>query len=60
MAKETTVIIVAHRLSTIANADVIAVLEGGRIVEAGTYAELVQQKGHFSRMTQLQLLEAIS
>ena len=57
VAKGTTVIVVAHRLSTIANADVIYVVDGGRIVEAGTYAELVQRKGHFSRMTQLQVLE---
>ena len=60
VAKGTTVIVVAHRLSTIANADIIYVLDEGRIVEAGTYAELVQRKGPFSRMTQLQVLEAVS
>jgi ATP-binding cassette subfamily B protein len=60
VAEGTTVIVVAHRLSTIAKADVIYVLEGGRIVEAGTYAELVQQQGPFSRMTRMQLLEPVS
>lgn len=60
IAKETTVVIVAHRLSTIVRADAIYVLEGGRIVEEGTYAQLLQKQGAFSRMTQLQLLEAVS
>lgn len=60
VAEDTTVIIVAHRLSTIAKADAIYVLEGGRVVEQGTYEELIRQRGAFSRMTQLQVLEAVS
>ena len=56
-AKNTTVIVIAHRLATIVNADAIYVLHGGRIVEEGTYRTLRQQHGPFHRMTQLQLLE---
>lgn len=58
VARDTTVIVIAHRLSTIVTADCIYVLQRGRIVEEGTYQELVSKNGHFSRMTQLQILEA--
>jgi ABC-type multidrug transport system fused ATPase/permease subunit len=54
---ETTLVVIAHRLSTIANADHVYVMEQGRIVESGTYAALVKDGGHFSRMTDLQRLE---
>lgn len=57
IARETTVVVIAHRLSTIINADHIYVLKAGRIVEHGTYEDLVRRRGHFSRMTELQLLE---
>jgi putative ABC transport system ATP-binding protein len=40
-SRHTTVIFVAHRLSTIARAERIVVLEGGRITESGTYSDLV-------------------
>lgn len=59
VARETTVVIVAHRLSTIARAGAVFVLQGGRIVEAGTYAELVQRRGIFRHMTQMQGLERL-
>lgn len=57
IAKETTVVVVAHRLSTIINADYIYVLKNGRIVEEGTYKDLVQISGAFNKMVQLQILE---
>jgi subfamily B ATP-binding cassette protein MsbA len=45
-----TVICIAHRLSTLANMDEIAVLESGRIVERGPYTRLLAQGGLFARM----------
>ncbi len=48
-----TVLIIAHRLSTVENADVIYAIEGGKVVEAGTQAELLEQKGLFYRLHEL-------
>jgi ABC-type multidrug transport system fused ATPase/permease subunit len=45
-----TTLIIAHRLSTIALADEIVVLDRGRIVEVGTYAELIARRGRFSEL----------
>ncbi|MBA7684776.1 putative multidrug export ATP-binding/permease protein [subsurface metagenome] len=47
MSKERTVIVVAHRLSTIINADKIVVVENGRAVEEGTHRELMERKGTY-------------
>jgi len=53
--KGRTVIIVAHRLSTVKNADQIVVLEKGEIVEKGTHKELVKKKGAYYNLVKDQL-----
>jgi ATP-binding cassette, subfamily B, bacterial MsbA len=49
-----TIFVVAHRLSTIRNADRIFVLEKGQIVESGTHEELIRQNGRFRQLHHLQ------
>jgi subfamily B ATP-binding cassette protein MsbA len=49
-----TSIVVAHRLSTIRNADIIFVLDGGAIIESGTNQELIAQDGFYSQLYQIQ------
>lgn len=49
-----TVFIVAHRLSTVKKADMIFVLEGGRIIESGTYHELLDLNGRFRQLHDIQ------
>lgn len=58
LAGDATVVVVAHRLSTIANADRIYVLRQGRVVESGTYGQLLARDGVFARMVHLQTLAA--
>ncbi len=54
---ETTVVIIAHRLSTVKNADRVYVLDEGRVVEAGTYDELrMRENGEFREMVKMQSL----
>lgn len=57
IAKKTTVIVIAHRISTVVNADYIYVLKKGHIVEEGTYAILVHMDGYFNNMIKLQELK---
>ncbi|MBN8925857.1 MAG: glucan ABC transporter ATP-binding protein/ permease [Rhodospirillales bacterium] len=58
MAGRTTFII-AHRLSTVRDADVILVFDQGRIVEQGTFAELVARGGRFAELVETQLAPAV-
>jgi ATP-binding cassette subfamily B protein len=50
ITKDKTVIMIAHRLSTVRNVDKICVVENGRIVEIGNHEELVESQGLYSRM----------
>ena len=54
LMKNRTSLVVAHRLSTIINATKIVVIENGEIIEMGTHADLIEQKGNYYRLSQLQ------
>ncbi|KAJ5232033.1 hypothetical protein N7468_004989 [Penicillium chermesinum] len=56
-ARGRTTIAVAHRLSSIQNADIIYVFEAGKVVEAGNHTELMRRKGRYYELVQLQSLE---
>lgn len=53
--KGRTVVVVAHRLSTVKNADQIIVLDGGKVVETGTHTSLTQQRGAYYNLVKNQL-----
>jgi subfamily B ATP-binding cassette protein MsbA len=52
-----TTIVIAHRLSTVRDADMLVVMSGGSIVERGTHQELLEKEGEYSRLHALQFRE---
>ena len=55
--KGRTVIVIAHRLSTVRRANKIVVVKGGRVAEEGTHQELLSKKGIYAGLVQAQLHE---
>src|SRR5579871_1593903 len=55
--RDRTTIFISHRVSTVRNADLIAVLERGRVVELGTHEELLSRDGYYTELYNKQLLE---
>jgi subfamily B ATP-binding cassette protein MsbA len=54
LMKDRTTLVIAHRLSTVEKADKIIELDAGRIVEAGTHAELLTLEGHYASLYRMQ------
>jgi ATP-binding cassette, subfamily B, multidrug efflux pump len=54
---EKTVVVISHRISAVRDADMIVVLDEGRIVETGTHAQLVERRGIYADLFQQQALE---
>jgi subfamily B ATP-binding cassette protein MsbA len=60
LMKGRTTIVIAHRLSTVVDADIIHVFDGGRVVETGTHAELSAGDGLYARLSRMQFSEEAS
>ncbi len=58
LMKSRTTLVIAHRLSTVLNADCILVMEQGRIIEMGRHEELIQRDGPYQRIYHLQFMGA--
>lgn len=57
LAGEMTIVIVTHRLATVRHADLIYVLEGGRVIERGTWQQMARGQGRFEQLKRLQALD---
>jgi ATP-binding cassette, subfamily B, bacterial MsbA len=57
LVRNRTTIVIAHRLSTVRRADVIVVMEAGRIIETGTHAELLARGGQYKKLYELQFAD---
>ncbi len=57
--KNRTTLVIAHRLSTVQNADLICVMEDGTIVETGTHRELLAHGGAYARLVRSQALTEV-
>lgn len=57
LMKGRTTIVVAHRLSTVVNSDLICVIDHGRVVETGSHAELLARRGLYARLHAMQFVE---
>ena len=57
--KKITTIIIAHRLSTVKNADIIIFIDKGKIIEKGTHEELLDKNGEYKKLIQNQLIKKI-
>jgi ATP-binding cassette subfamily C protein CydCD len=55
LMRERTTIVIAHRLSTVRNADFLVVLDGGHVVETGSHAALAARNGLYARLIRRQL-----
>jgi len=58
LMRNRTTIVIAHRLSTVRNADLVAVLDGGRLIEIGSHADLLAQGGLYARLIRRQMAAA--
>ena len=58
MMKNRTSIVIAHRLSTIQNADTIIVMQQGQIIEKGSHEDLIEKKGAYNSLINMQSLNS--
>ncbi|MDJ0704593.1 MAG: ABC transporter ATP-binding protein [Leptolyngbyaceae cyanobacterium MO_188.B28] len=60
LSRDRTTLLIAHRLSTVQNADQIAVLDQGRVIEIGTHNELLDKNGYYNQLYSMQFANSLS